>query len=260
MKETDYVGLSHFQEFCKDLDEHYVVVGGFATLMLLDNEITNHGKATYDIDLVLLSSNSKEITQRIKQYVKEGEYKIQTGSTDQYQYYRFIEPKKENFAKEIELFASNENMLELDENQRIIPIDPEEGLYSLSAIMLDKEYFEMIKNNIDKNHVAPCTNTQATILLKMSAFYDLEQDVDSNKKIASPGADRGTRTPTDCSIRTSSVRVYQFHHICIFYHLKVACLPFHHIRIEKIDRNYIYFFLSLSIFVFIFYIMFCMVN
>ena len=70
-------------------------------------------------------------------------------------------------------------MLELDENQRIIPIDPEEGLYSLSAIMLDKEYFEMIKNNIDKNHVAPCTNTQATILLKMSAFYDLEQDVDS---------------------------------------------------------------------------------
>lgn len=33
MKETDYVGLSHFQEFCKDLDEHYVVVGGFATLM-----------------------------------------------------------------------------------------------------------------------------------------------------------------------------------------------------------------------------------
>ena len=87
MKETDYVGLSHFQEFCKDLDEHYVVVGGFATLMLLDNEIANHGKATYDIDLVLLSSNSKEITQRIKQYVKEGEYKIQTGSTDQYQYW-----------------------------------------------------------------------------------------------------------------------------------------------------------------------------
>ena len=88
MKETDYVGLSHFQEFCKDLDEHYVVVGGFATLMLLDNEIANHGKATYDIDLVLLSSNSKEITQRIKQYGKEGEYKIQRGSVDQYQYYR----------------------------------------------------------------------------------------------------------------------------------------------------------------------------
>ena len=29
MKETDYIDLSHFQEFCKDLDEHYVVVGGF---------------------------------------------------------------------------------------------------------------------------------------------------------------------------------------------------------------------------------------
>ena len=152
MKETDYVGLSHFQEFCKDLDEHYVVVGGFATLMLLDNEIANHGKATYDIDLVLLSSNSKEITQRIKQYVKEGDYKIQIGSVDQYQYYRFIEPKKENFAKEIELFASNENMLELDENQRIIPIDPEDGLYSLSAIMLDKECKKRSHLNTDSRN------------------------------------------------------------------------------------------------------------
>lgn len=119
--------------------------------MLLDNEISNHGKVTYDIDLVLLSSNSKEITQRIKQYVKEGEYKIQTGSTDQYQYYRFIEPKKENFAKEIELFASNENMLELDEKQRIIPIDPEEGLYSLSAIMLDKEYFDTFLAHLEQD-------------------------------------------------------------------------------------------------------------
>lgn len=30
MKKTDYAGLSHFQEYCKNFDEHYVVVGGFA--------------------------------------------------------------------------------------------------------------------------------------------------------------------------------------------------------------------------------------
>lgn len=182
MKETDYAGLSHFQDYCKDLDEHYVIVGGFATMMLLDSELENHGKATFDIDLVLLTNNSVEMTKRIKEYVKEGEYKIQTGSKDQYQYYRFVEPQKENFAKEIELFASNENSLELEDEQRIIPIDPEEGLYSLSAIMLDPEYFKMIKSNVDKNHRAPCTNTQATIMLKMSAFYDLKNRDDKKWK------------------------------------------------------------------------------
>jgi len=52
MKETDYAGLSHFQDYCKDLQEHYVVVGGFATIMLLDSELDGHGKATFDIDLV----------------------------------------------------------------------------------------------------------------------------------------------------------------------------------------------------------------
>lgn len=174
MKVTDYAGLSHFQEFCKDLDDNYVVVGGFATIMLLDKQLKGHGKATYDIDLVLLTNNSLEMSKRIKKYIKEGDYKIQIGEKDQYRYYRFIEPKKDNFAKEIELFASNENDLKLEDSQRIIPIDPDEGLYSLSAIMLDQEYFEMIKENVDKTGVAPCTNVQATIILKMSAFYDLK--------------------------------------------------------------------------------------
>lgn len=182
MKGTDYAGLNHFQDYCKDLDDHYVVVGGFATLMLLDSELENHGKATFDIDLVLLTTNSMEMTQRIKEYVKEGEYKIQIGSKEQYQYYRFIEPQKKNFAKEIELFASNENSLGLEDGQRVIPIDPGVGLYSLSAIMLDLEYFEMIKNNVEKKHRAPCTNVQATIMLKMSAFYDLKKRDDSKWK------------------------------------------------------------------------------
>lgn len=182
MKETDYAGLSHFQDYCKDLDDNYVVVGGFATLMLLDKELEGHGKATFDIDLVLLTNNSIEMSQRIKQYIKEGDYKIQIGKKEQYKYYRFLEPQKENFAKEIELFALNENDLDLEDSQRIIPIDPEEGLYSLSAIMLDPEYFKMIKNNIDKSGRAPCTNTQATMMLKMSAFYDLRNRNDKKWK------------------------------------------------------------------------------
>lgn len=182
MKQTDYVGLSHFQNYCKDFDEHYVVVGGFATIMLLDRELEGHGKATYDIDLVLLTSNNLAMTQKIKQYITEGKYTIQKGAKEQYQYYRFVKPEVENFAKEIELFASNENDLDLDENQRIIPIDPEEGLYSLSAIMLDPEYFAMIKQNVEKSTLAPCTNTQATIMLKMSAFYDLQERGDDKYK------------------------------------------------------------------------------
>ena len=151
--------------------------------MLLDEELgEGHGKATYDIDLVLLTNNSVELSQRIKQYITDGKYDIQLGEKDQYKYYRFNNPKKENFAKEIELFASNENNLELNEEQRILPIDPEEGLYSLCAIMLDPEYFEMIKNNVNKFTEAPCTNTQATIMLKMSAFYDLKKREDNKWK------------------------------------------------------------------------------
>jgi hypothetical protein len=170
LKITDYAGLNHFEEYFKDFRESYVVVGGFATLMLLEKQLEGHGKVTQDIDLVLLTTASIEMAQKIKAYVREGEYTIQKGEKDNFSYYRFVNPKVENFAKEIELFAVKDQALLLDEGQRIIPIDPEEGLYSLSAIMLDNEYFEMIKNNIDNSNRVPCTNTLATIMLKYQPF------------------------------------------------------------------------------------------
>ena len=182
MKLTDYAGLSHFENYFKDFRDHYVVVGGFATLMLLDKQLEGHGKATHDIDLVLLTNASVEMSQQIKSYITEGGYSIQKGQEDAFLYYRFFAPKVKWFAKEIEIFASNEQNLQLDVHQRIIPIDPKEGLYSLSAIMLDGEYFEMIKNNIDYSNQVPCTNTLATIMLKISAFYDLKARGDDKWK------------------------------------------------------------------------------
>jgi len=182
VKVTDYAGLSHFEEYFREFKDDYVVVGGFATLMLLDRHLERHGKATHDIDLVLLTSSSIEMAQQIKRYISEGKYTIQKGKKDAYLYYRFLNPEIEGFAKEIELFASDEQSLKLEDNQRIIPIDPEEGLYSLSAIMLDKEYFEVIKKNIDHSHQVPCTNTIATIILKISAFYDLKNRGDDKWK------------------------------------------------------------------------------
>lgn len=181
MKMTDLAGLSHFEAHFRELKDQYVIVGGFATLMLL-REILNHGKATHDIDLVLLTTTSVEMTAKIKTYIKEGDYTIQKGQQDRYQYYRFVNPQVEGYAKEIELFAAEEYGIELDEGQRIIPIDPEEGLYSLSAIMLDREYFDMIKSNIEEIDGIPYSNTLATMLLKMSAVYDLYHKGDDKWK------------------------------------------------------------------------------
>ena len=173
MKMTDIAGLRHFEAYFEEYKDQYVIVGGFATLMLLERELPNHGKATHDIDLVLLTSPSREMANRLKSYIREGGYTIQKGQQERYRYYRFIDPKAEGYAKEIELFTSEVYGIELDEGQRIVPIDPEEGLYSLSAIILDLEYFDMIKHNIEEIEGVPYSNTLATMLLKMSAVYDL---------------------------------------------------------------------------------------
>jgi hypothetical protein len=87
LKLTDHVGLSHFEQYFKEFRDSYVVVGGFATLMLLDKQLEGHGKVTQDIDLVLLTTSSIEMAQKIKAYVREGEYSIQKGEKDNFSYY-----------------------------------------------------------------------------------------------------------------------------------------------------------------------------
>ena len=52
MKQTDYAGLHHLRDYLRDFEDDYVVIGGFATLMLLDRELEGHGKATFDIDIL----------------------------------------------------------------------------------------------------------------------------------------------------------------------------------------------------------------
>ena len=105
MKMADMAGLSHFEEHFRELNDQYVIVGGFATLMLLDRQLPNHGKATHDIDLVLLTSTSAAMAAKIKTYIKKGGYTIQKGQQDRYQYYRFVEPQAKGYAKDAVVYS-----------------------------------------------------------------------------------------------------------------------------------------------------------
>lgn len=73
----------------------------------------------------------------------------------------------------IEIFARNELGLELEKNQHIIPItDPKAD--KLSVILLDDEYFDLIRNNIvTSSSGIPLINALANICLKARAHREL---------------------------------------------------------------------------------------
>lgn len=164
-------GFYHFCEYLKGLEEYYVIIGGGAASILMDDEGLEF-RATKDVDLVVLA-RSKDLNERILTYVKDGGYNSKESTSSLPRYYRFQKPNKAEYPKVIEIFARNELGLELEKDQHIVPIsDPKAE--KLSAILLDEEYFDLIRQNIvTAGSGVPLVNALANICLKARAHREL---------------------------------------------------------------------------------------
>lgn len=164
-------GFDHFCNYLNDLESLYVIIGGGAASILMEDEGLEF-RATKDVDLVILS-RSDELNARILSYVKDGGYTTKEATEGSPRYYRFREPSEKECPELIEVFARNKLHLELQEGQYIIPIH-DENVERLSAIPLDDEYFEIIqKNLVTSQSGIPLVNALANICLKARAHREL---------------------------------------------------------------------------------------
>ena len=84
---------------------------------------------------------------------------------------------------QLELFAENFDLLKLLPSQHIIPIDKSDIIHNLSAILLDKTYYEIIVENIDILEGVPVANPAAIILLKAKAYREILEREGSKREI-----------------------------------------------------------------------------
>lgn len=167
-------GLDHFSDYFKDEQDLFVIIGGMACAVTMD-EVGFDFRATKDIDIVIVAHPSYRFTSKLKKYVTDGGYQISSGKNGQNGFYRFLKPKDNNYPQQLEVFAKNFEELELGEGQYIIPVETEDYVGKLSAILLEEEYFDLIKNNckVIKKHsvIAPVVN----IALKARAYNELSE-------------------------------------------------------------------------------------
>lgn len=164
-------GFDHFCNYLTGLENLYVIIGGGAASILMEDEGLEF-RATKDVDLVVLS-RSDELNTRILSYVKDGGYITKEATEGSPRYYRFREPTKKDCPVLIEVFARNELNLDLQDGQYIIPIH-DDAVERLSAILLDDEYFEIIqKNLVTSKSGIPLINALANICLKARAHREL---------------------------------------------------------------------------------------
>ncbi len=94
--------------------------------------------------------------------------------TDKNEFYRFTNPTVNDFPNMIELFSRKPDYLrEID--TALAPVHVSDELQSLSAILLDDEYYDLLRNNAAVVNGCSVLNQPCLILFKMKAWLDLSE-------------------------------------------------------------------------------------
>ncbi|MBI2607184.1 MAG: hypothetical protein HYW49_14000 [Deltaproteobacteria bacterium] len=132
-------------------------------------------RATQDVDVVLLTNASAALNARIAEYVRLGRFKIKEATEGTPRYFRFRDPEDVAFPEMIEIFARNEQKIELAEGQYIIPVQKDD-VARISAILLDEEYFGLIKSNcVRVESGVSIINAVGNICLKARAHREMSE-------------------------------------------------------------------------------------
>ena len=173
-------GLEVFREYFRDYTDQYVIIGGCACDLLFD-EAGLEFRATKDIDMVLIiEALTPEFGESFWNFIHRGGYRHINTTTDTPQYYRFDKPTDTNFPVMIELF-SRTNVLTIPPTTPIIPIHIDDSLSSLSAILLDEDYYQLLINGRYTVDGTMILMPEALIALKAKAFLDFKKRGEEKK-------------------------------------------------------------------------------
>lgn len=179
-------GIDLFREHFAGLGEQYVLIGGTAaTLAMADAGL--EFRATKDLDIVLhIEALTSAFGAAIWSFVEKGGYEIrQASDTGKPVLYRFQKPSLAGFPAMLELFCRAPEGIHLAEGAHLTPIPFEEAVASLSAILLDDEYYAFIvssRRNIDG---LPWIGAEQLLPLKARAWLDLSSRKAAGEKIDS---------------------------------------------------------------------------
>jgi len=168
-------GLDKFRDTFRNFNDQYVIIGGTACDMAME-EAGLEFRVTKDLDIVLhIEALNKSFVESFWQFINEGQYIIQQNSKGKNNYYRFMQPKQLDYPFMIELFSRKPDSLALEDNAHLTPIPTDEELSSLSAILLDENYYTFLHAGKQIINDISVLRPEHLIPLKARAWIDLTE-------------------------------------------------------------------------------------
>lgn len=164
-------GLESFRERFREFGDCYTVIGGAACDILL-SEADLAFRATKDIDMILILENRPgEFARTFWEYIREAGYTCGWRNSEAVHFYRFTDPRP-GYPVMIELFSRSQNE-ELAIDEGIIPIHMDDDTSSLSAILLNDDYYAFMRQGCRMVNGVSVLSAEYLIPFKMYAWLDL---------------------------------------------------------------------------------------
>jgi hypothetical protein len=168
------VGLERFRDHFRGLETSYALIGGAAC----DAWMARSGlpfRATKDLDIVpVIEALEPGFVARFKDFVRDGRYQVRTRQeTGSREFYRFMKPEEPDYPFMLELFARAPAGIDLGPGQEIAPLAVEESVVSLSAILLEQEFYDLVLATRYDADGIPMVSADGLIPLKAMAYLDL---------------------------------------------------------------------------------------
>ncbi len=178
-------GLDLFRERFREFEGSFVLIGGAAC----DEWFAAAGlefRATKDLDIVLIIEVlAPEAVRELRAFIAEGGYEIRERTEGSPILYRFAKPTNEPFPFMLELFSRKPEGLQLAEGQEITPIPAGTDHHSLSALLLDDDYYSLIQTHHAVRDGLFFASATALIPLKAHAWLNLTRRKEAGEKIDS---------------------------------------------------------------------------
>ncbi|SER32670.1 hypothetical protein [Parafannyhessea umbonata] len=179
-------GIDAFRDAMAGFEDKYVLIGGGACSLLFEGTPQDF-RPTKDLDVVVMAATDDVAFGRaLWSFVRTGGYACGVREDGSMRYYRFTLPAEVDGAEaklpaEIELFSKAP--WPVDEGVEVVPMPFDGDLSSLSAILLDENYFEFVRQGIVNRHGVPVPDVLHIIPLKMRAHMDLNRRHDAGEHV-----------------------------------------------------------------------------
>jgi hypothetical protein len=176
-------GIDKFRDYFKGYEGQYVLIGGAACDILFESNDSDF-RVTRDLDMVLIiEALTAEFGEKLWDFIAEGQYRNKVRGAEKPQFYRFDKPEDDSFPKMIELFCRS--TFELANAEGITPIHIDDEISSLSAILLDDDYYKaLLEGKVVKEGLS-VLKPEYIILFKAKAYLDLKSRKESGMPVDS---------------------------------------------------------------------------